>query len=66
MISSQSRIVLKRWAMMMQVQPRRRRLSSICFSLTASRTAVASSSTTTDGIDTNARADFDPLALARR
>ena len=29
MISSQSRMVLKRWAMMMQAQPRRRKLSSI-------------------------------------
>ena len=56
MISSQSRIVLRRWAMMMQVQPRRRRLSSIAFSVIGSSAAVASSSTRIVGLPTSARA----------
>ena len=64
MISSQSRIVLRRWAMMMQVQPRRRRLSSIAFSVIGSSAPVASSSTSTDGLADQRAGDLDALALA--
>ncbi len=43
MISSQSRIVVSRWAMIRQVQPRRRRLSSTILSVLGSSALVASS-----------------------
>ena len=48
MISSQSRMVLNRWATMIQVQPRRRMFSS-GFSVMGSKALVASSSIRIDG-----------------
>src|SRR5207237_3689858 len=55
-ISSQSRIVLSRCATMRHVHPRRRRLSSICFSVIGSSALVASSSSRTRGWDASAGA----------
>ncbi len=50
--------------MMMQVQPRRRRLSSIAFSVIGSSAAVASSRTRSDGFGDQSAGDLDPLALS--
>ena len=56
MISSQSRIVVSRWAMIRQVQPRRRRLSSTIISVLGSSALVASSRIKRLGSRTRARA----------
>ena len=64
MISSQSRMVLSRWAMMRQVQPRRRSARSIRSSVTGSRALVASSRMTMRGFDGEGPGDLQPLALA--
>ncbi len=56
MISSLSRMVLSRCAMMIVVQPRRRMLSSIIISVVGSSALVASSITTMVGSPTRARA----------
>ena len=62
MISSQSRIVLRRCAMMMQVQPRRRRLSSMDFSVIGSmRRSLRQDEDR--GIGNQRPGDFDALAL---
>ncbi len=56
MISSQSRMVLSRWAMIRQVQPRRRRWSSTMASVLGSSALVASSRTKRLGSRTSDRA----------
>ena len=56
MISSASRTVDSRCAMITQAQPRRRRLSAITCSVSGSSALVASSSTSRAGLGTRARA----------
>ena len=56
MIRSQSRIVVSRCAMIRQVQPRRRRLSSTIISVFGSSALVASSRIKRLGLRTSARA----------
>jgi len=58
-----SRTVLSRCAMMMQVQPRRRRLSSMAFSVIGSSAAVASSITKNRGIGDKRSGYLDTLTL---
>ena len=64
MISSQSRIVVSRWAMIRQVQPRRRRLSSTIVSVLGSSALVASSRIKQAGVAHQGPGDLQPLALA--
>ena len=64
MISSQSRIVLRRWAISTQVMPRRRTALRILSSLSASSALVASSSTSTAGSLHQGAGDLEALALA--
>ncbi len=64
MISSQSRIVLRRCATIRQVQPRRRRLSSIRCSVTGSSALVASSRIRIARLADQGAGDLQPLALS--
>ena len=65
MISLQSRIVLRRWATITHVQPRRRMFASMIASVSVSKALVASSNTRIDGSATNARR-FPGVGAGRR
>ena len=64
MISSQSRIVVSRWAMIRQVQPRRRRLSSTIASVFGIECARGLVENQEAGVAHQGPGDLQPLSLA--